>query len=274
LLFRGVMSAQNQNDADVLSGKLRQHPAAGGAALGTAAFLGFGSAFLLLGSADAKIEPRRRFFRHGLRQKASKGKFITGGAAISGGVAGAFVLLDAILTHRKVVRLDRHLHNYFRQRRTRAAERAVEATTAVGEGWFVVPIAALSAWGLARGNDVRAATTVLWSVAGASAWTKALKNVIRRKRPTEGAEQSDGYSFPSGHTLLAGSLYGLLAYVLGTNKDFGRWRFPAAAALAMIGPWTAFSRMYLGRHWMSDTAASAALATAWNATLITFLRSR
>jgi hypothetical protein len=35
----------------------------------------------------------------------------------------------------------------------------------------------------------------------------------------------------------------------------------------------AFSRMYLGRYWPSDTAASAALATAWNATLITFLRS-
>jgi membrane-associated phospholipid phosphatase len=32
--------------------------------------------------------------------------------------------------------------------------------------------------------------------------------------------------------------------------------------------------MYLGRHWPSDTVASAALATAWNGTLITFLRSR
>ena len=98
--------------------------------------------------------------------------------------------------------------------------------------------------------------------------------MIRRERPTEGREHEKDYSFPSGHTLLAGSLYGLLAYVLVAEKDFGRWRFPAAGALSLVAPWTAFSRMYLGRHWPSDTVASAALATAWNATLITLLRAR
>jgi membrane-associated phospholipid phosphatase len=65
----------------------------------------------------------------------------------------------------------------------------------------------------------------------------------------------------------------MLAYLLVTRDRLGRWRFPTAAALALLAPYIAFSRMYLGRHWPSDTAASAALATAWNAILITFLRS-
>jgi membrane-associated phospholipid phosphatase len=72
---------------------------------------------------------------------------------------------------------------------------------------------------------------------------------------------------------MSGSLYGMLAYLLVTRDRLGPCRFPTAAALALLAPYIAFSRMYLGRHWPSDTAASAALATAWNAILITFLRS-
>ena len=44
----------------------------------------------------------------------------------------------------------------------------------------------------------------------------------------------------------------------------GRWR---------LIPWTAFSRMYLGRHWPSDTIAGMALGVAWDAVIITFPRA-
>jgi membrane-associated phospholipid phosphatase len=74
--------------------------------------------------------------------------------------------------------------------------------------------------------------------------------------------------------LLSGSLFGLLAYLLSQRDDIGPGRYPAVAILALLTPCIAFSRVYLGRHWSSDIVASAALATAWNATLITFLRSR
>jgi undecaprenyl-diphosphatase len=250
--------ATGERDAGTFNGKLRRHPAEAGFALGTAILLGIGTAGVVVA---------------GRRPKPSKRQLVTGAAATSAGVAATFVLLDALLTHRRVTRLDRHLHNYFRQHRTKREERFVDATTVTGNGWFIAPLALLTASRLIADDDSRLAMTVLWSVAGAGIWSEAIKRVVRRERPPEGREESRDFSFPSGHTLFAGSFYGLLAYIVWTRKSLGTWRFPAAAALASIAPWTAFSRMYLGRHWPSDTAASAALATAWNATLITFLRS-
>jgi undecaprenyl-diphosphatase len=199
---------------------------------------------------------------------------LRGAAAVSGGVIGTMALLDAVLAHRRVVALDRHLHNFFRQHRTRRSEKVVDATTKVGSGWVVYPASLAAAAAFLRANDRRAAIASLWSVAGGGILSEALKNVVRRRRPAEGVEEENGYSFPSGHTLLSGSLFGLLAYLLSQRDELGHWRYPSAAVLALLTPWIAFSRMYLGRHWPSDTVASAALATAWNGTLITFLRSR
>jgi undecaprenyl-diphosphatase len=183
-------------------------------------------------------------------------------------------LLDAILRHRKVVALDRHLHEVFRKDRTRRSKALVDATTKIGSAWTVFPASFVAAAAFVRGNDVRAAIATVWSVVGGSVLSEALKNLVRRKRPAEGREKEHDYSFPSGHTLLGGSLFGLLAYLLSQRDDLGPGRYPAAAILALLTPWIAFSRVYLGRHWPSDTVASAALGTAWNATLITFLRSR
>jgi len=102
----------------------------------------------------------------------------------------------------------------------------------------------------------------------------SVKKGGRRSRPPEGRADKDQVSFPAGHTLLATSSYGLIAYLLASDDRLGPSRFAAASALLFLIPLTAFSRMYLGMHWPSDTAAAVALGAAWDASVITFLRTR
>ena len=63
-----------------------------------------------------------------------------------------------------------------------------------------------------------------------------------------------GYSFPSGHTAAAGSIYGALALTAGKKRRWAAW---LCLTLLLL---TAFSRNYLGVHTPQDVAAALGLA--------------
>lgn len=76
----------------------------------------------------------------------------------------------------------------------------------------------------------------------------SLKRIIGRSRPLNGSEED---SFPSGHTTLAFSM----ATVAG--HEYTRLRIPLYA----VAFGTAFSRIYQGRHYLSDVIAGAVIGT-------------
>lgn len=77
------------------------------------------------------------------------------------------------------------------------------------------------------------------------------------------------YSFPSGHTCSSTLFYGVLAALLVARLPSWRGRgIACAAALGMISL-VAFSRLYLGAHFLSDVLAGFAEGVAWLALCIT-----
>jgi len=78
----------------------------------------------------------------------------------------------------------------------------------------------------------------------------AFKWVVNRPRPLD-EDQTETDSFPSGHATLAFTM----ATVAG--HKYPRLRIPLYTAALM----TAFSRVYLGRHYPSDVLAGAAIGT-------------
>ncbi len=81
----------------------------------------------------------------------------------------------------------------------------------------------------------------------------------------------NGFSFPSGHTMIAVAFYGILAYfVFVSSKN----NFEKAAAILIsvaIMLLIAFSRVYLGVHWPSDVFASFIFSGIWLGFLIHLL---
>jgi undecaprenyl-diphosphatase len=83
-----------------------------------------------------------------------------------------------------------------------------------------------------------------------------LKELITRTRPPiNGAVYAEtGYSFPSGHTVNAVVLYGFLAYLM-YHLVPRSWRvFVVVLNIALIVI-VAFSRVYLGVHYVSDVVS-------------------
>lgn len=113
--------------------------------------------------------------------------------------------------------------------------------------------------------------TVLLAVPGGMLVNVLLKYTFQRERPSfdEPLVQLATYSFPSGHTSGATLFYGVLAAYL-----IVRWRGAGARLLilllagAMIAL-VAYSRVYLGAHYLSDVLAGVAVGCAWLAICIT-----
>jgi len=71
------------------------------------------------------------------------------------------------------------------------------------------------------------------------------------------------YSFPSGHVAASTIFYGLgVVWIFGRTRAV-QWRILAVAAAALAILLVAFSRMYLGVHYLSDVSAAFAEGVAW-----------
>ena len=142
-------------------------------------------------------------------------------------------------------------------------------------------VSSFSSTAAVLGSCMAAASVLLWKrwwygllalalvVPGGVLLNLALKMAFARARPGWGDIDLFGYSFPSGHTMTATLLYGLLGVFFVLVVKSWWWDAIAVALVFMIICAVGFSRIYLGAHYFSDVVAAFAAGTAWLAICLT-----
>lgn len=126
--------------------------------------------------------------------------------------------------------------------------------TFIGSGTQVAIIALLVLFFLFKVlHHRRELILVIWVVLGSTILNEILKTVFHRARPTiHRIVDANGFSFPSGHSMAAFSLYGVIAFLLwrhlSTSLGRGLLILFSIFMIIMIG----VSRIYLGVHYPSD----------------------
>ncbi|SDD48539.1 undecaprenyl-diphosphatase [Paenibacillus sp. UNCCL117] len=144
----------------------------------------------------------------------------------------------------------------------------------------VTLIGALLAWLMRFRKEAMA---IIGTVVLALLVNTGLKALFERARPThEGWITVDGYSFPSGNSMVGMALYGILIVVVWNCARSGWARWTAVLAGALLIVLIGYSRLYFGVHYATDILAGyaaglccvAAMTGAFNLSGSTYSRRR
>ena len=106
---------------------------------------------------------------------------------------------------------------------------------------------------------------VILTVPGGMLVHHLIQIVVHRHRPFRHSEFLDlgGYSFPSGHTMAATLLYGLLAMFAVLVWKGWHWRILAVLGAVSVVVLVGFSRIALGAHYLTDVLGGIAGGAVW-----------
>ena len=183
-------------------------------------------------------------------------------------------ILRGVLTDGAVAGADRRLHNTLRLFHSPALHIFYSSISDLAGVLFIVPLAigvAVLFWVHQRRYEAK---IFVAAIAGAEIAAVLLKYLVHRPRPADAAALIGGPSFPSGHTLTATAVYGILMFVLLREKPRTWWHIVSGLFLLAIILLVPMSRVYLGLHWPHDVMASLALGVAWLGCLTMLVRFR
>ncbi|HQT46829.1 MAG TPA: phosphatase PAP2 family protein [Acidocella sp.] len=161
---------------------------------------------------------------------------------------------------------DRAVFHFLQSLRLPVVDQVMVAITELGDASVIVPVTvAVLAW-LAWQRAWRATLYGVASVVGASAFALLLKVTLHHSRPGALYDGWNAYSFPSSHAAVSTALFGFLVVLL-CREVGARARVAVTLAAVSLVSAIAFSRLYLGAHWLSDVVAGLAFGTAWAALL-------
>ena len=82
------------------------------------------------------------------------------------------------------------------------------------------------------------------------------KFILQRPRPTENRIiNENGYSFPSGHSMISMAFYGFLIYLIYKYVKNKKLKYISITLISVLIIFIGISRIYLGVHYTSDVLA-------------------
>ena len=216
-------------------------------------------------------QDRRRPLSHVLARLLDPAQHEAGALLVSAMllVGGAWLFLgvvEDVVTRDTLVDVDRAVYEALSNLRSRIGDDVMVTISELAGVQVTIALVAAIAVYLAVTRRFRTLAHWLAAAGFAQVLVFALKHAFARARPETAYAAIDEFSFPSGHAAMSLVVYGFLAFLLGHGKPISRqaWFALVAAAIATL---VAFSRIYLGAHWLSDVIASFGLGIAWIALL-------
>jgi undecaprenyl-diphosphatase len=174
-------------------------------------------------------------------------------------LALVFVAIDRISV------IDHEIATWFHGHLTRPFIDLMLALSNGGSPLWIAAITLVAILILALRKHWYGLLALILTVPGGMLFHHLIQVIVHRHRPFRHSEFLDlgGYSFPSGHTMAATLLYGLLAVFAILVWKGWHWRIlailGAILAIALVG----FSRIALGAHYLTDVLGAIVGGTSW-----------
>jgi len=177
--------------------------------------------------------------------------------------AGLFLgVLQDLLSGDPLVLADQSVYHFLQALRNPWGDALLVAVTELGDATSNIAVIGTVVGLLVLRRQYRSLLYWLAAVGGGVGLVQLFKWLLHRPRPINIYQGISSWGFPSGHTTMTVVVYGFLALLLirGLSSRWRSWPFVFALTLSLL---VAFSRIYLGAHWLSDVLGGMALGWAW-----------
>lgn len=204
-----------------------------------------------------------------LKKRLTRGQYfgleLTVGAALFIVAAWMFGgIAEGVVTHESITSVDEQIARWFHAHELPSVTAVMRAVSAL-HTWPIGMLAGgflLYVW---IRREQLWAIFALCAVVGGIGLNTVLKLAFHRQRPTLSGLSSamHTYSFPSGHTLAATLIYGVVVAYAVRKANSHAARIAIVAAAIAIVTLVALSRIYLGVHYLSDVLAAVTEGVGW-----------
>ncbi len=181
------------------------------------------------------------------------------------GLGVAFGYIAAAIGNESIVHFDTSVIGFVQGLEAPWLTTVMKIVTWIGSGSVVAPIAVIGFIVLYFVLHYRQQAFLLVVViAGSVIFNSVLKNYFKRERPEiHRIMDANGFSFPSGHSMMAFALYAIIAYIAWRNVKTVTSRVVLVLFTTFMIIMIGTSRIYLGVHYPSDIVGGFAASAIW-----------
>ena len=182
---------------------------------------------------------------------------------LAGILIAALVVIMVLIKNGGIVEFDNNVFNLVTRNENIPLENMYRVFTFLGSTIFIIVacLAILVICILMKKKKI--GFVIVGSVAISTIVNNVIKLIFRRPRPeVRRLVVEKSFSFPSGHTMAAVTLYGILIFFVMRSKLNKKAKLAISIVLGLLPICVAISRIYLGAHFASDVIGAAITSTA------------
>lgn len=182
---------------------------------------------------------------------------------LAGILIAALVVIMVLIKNGGIVEFDNNVFNLVTRNENIPLENMYRVFTFLGSTIFIIVacLAILVICILMKKKKI--GFVIVGSVAISTIVNNVIKLIFRRPRPeVRRLVVEKSFSFPSGHTMAAVTLYGILIFFVMRSKLNKKAKLAISIVLGLLPICVAISRIYLGAHFASDVTGAAITSTA------------
>lgn len=182
-----------------------------------------------------------------------------------------FLLILYFVINNKFVKFDDFIYNIVSFNKSEFMVNFYKFITFFGSTIFMVSLVILLLLFYKNKKGIYIAITMI----GSTLLNNIVKILVKRIRPLElMLVDESSYSFPSGHTMAAVSMYGLLIYLIWCSNASKKAKIIATISILILILLVALSRIYLGAHYASDILGAVVLSLLWLSIIIDIFKMK
>lgn len=160
-----------------------------------------------------------------------------------------FIIVTALVVTNNISWFDDSIYNFIIGFRSNPLDLVLKTITRLGDTVVIMIIVIVTLMFLNKRNRIILGSTTILTVT----FNQAIKHILRRPRPEHlRLIKQGGFSYPSGHSMIAICVYGIMIYLINKNIKNKKIKIMLSILLTILILTIGISRIYVGVHYPSD----------------------